>query len=95
MAYVHGCISIIVKSKFRMTDKEQYLGGKCSNMQLVLIKTLIPWTDFKSKQYKKKRKKICIGMLICFFKALQFVLFSFEWQHISGEGLNSEISISL
>lgn len=40
-----------------MTDKEQYLGGKCSNMQLVLIKTLIPWTDFKSKQYKKKGRK--------------------------------------
>lgn len=57
MAYVHGCISIIVKSKFRMTDKEQYLGGKCSNMQLVLIKTLIPWTDFKSKQYKKKKEE--------------------------------------
>lgn len=34
-------------------------------------------------------------MLICFYKALQFVLFSFEWQHISGEGLNSEISVSL
>lgn len=40
-----------------MTDKEQYLGGKCSNMQLVLIKTLIPWTDFKSKQYKKKKEE--------------------------------------
>lgn len=35
------------------------------------------------------------GMLICFYKALQFVLFSFDWQHISGEGFNSELSVSL
>lgn len=40
----------------------------------------------------KKEKKIYTCLLICFYKALQFVLFSFEWQHISGEGFNSEIS---
>lgn len=31
---------------------------KCSNMQLVLIKTLLSLTNFKSKQFKKRKENI-------------------------------------